>query len=159
MKTGRVAKLFARDPKTIIKWTDTFEEFFTPEAKGDGGNQRVYGLDDLVALNTIRILIGNRENETEIFSKLKSGYRESSLPPEFSALEGDKAIAVYAEMSQMKAEITSLREQLANGATMLDKKDSEIAGLNKEIALLNREIGKWQAMYEMLKAQNEDDDD
>jgi DNA-binding transcriptional MerR regulator len=158
MKTGRVAKLFARDPKTIIKWTDTFEEFFSPEAKGSDGNQRLYSLDDLFALNTIRILMGNRETEAVVHNKLKSGYRETSLPPEFSVLEGDKAIAVYAEMSQMKAEITSLREQLTNSATTIDKKDAEISGLNREIAQLNREIGKWQAMYEMLKEQNEEDE-
>lgn len=157
MKTGRVAKLFARDPKTIIKWTDTFGEFFTPEAKGADGSQRVYSIDDLVALNTIRTLTGNRETENAIYIKLKSGFRETSLPPEFSALEGDKAIAVYAEMSQMKAEISALREQLTNSATTIDKKDAEISVLNKEIALLNREIGKWQAMYEMLKEQNDDE--
>ncbi|MBA3867556.1 MAG: hypothetical protein H0X30_00225 [Anaerolineae bacterium] len=157
MKTGRVAKLFARDPKTIIKWTDTFEDFFTEEAKGVGGNQRFYSMDDLITLNTIRTLTGNRETEAVIINKLQSGYRETSLPPEFTALEGDKAIAVYAEMSQMKAEITSLREQLTNTASIVDKKDSEISGLNREIAQLNREIGKWQAMYEMLKEQNDED--
>jgi DNA-binding transcriptional MerR regulator len=151
MKTGRVAKMFGRDPKTIMKWADTFPDFFTPEARGEGGEQREFNHMDLIALNTIKYLMGQREDQQTINVKMEAGYRETSLPPEFASLESDKALAVYAEMGSLKAENSTLKEQLRGKDEIIDKKDNEIARLN-------REIGKWQAMYDMLKEQNEDGD-
>ena len=147
MKTGRVAKMFERDSKTIIKWIDMFPDFFTPEAKGQGGNQRDFLLDDLIAINTIKILVAGRHSESDIQAKMTSGFRETQLPPEFVSLEGTKALAVYTEMSALKSanfmqanEIKQLREQLNE----------------KEKALMEKseEIGKWKALYNMLKEQD-----
>ena len=150
MKTGRVAKMFQRDPKTIMKWVDTYPAFFTIGARGPGGNQREYELADLIALNTIRTLVALREEPYTIEEKLTSGYRENSLPPEFSSIEGEKAIAVYAEMSQLKAKYDESTAENVRLREQLKEKDQQLMDKSEE-------IGKWKTMYRMLKEQGSDD--
>jgi len=53
-------------------------------------------------------------------------------------------------MSQLKVENRAMREDLT-------REREESRNKDVEIARLNREVGKWQALYEFLKEQGSDD--
>lgn len=150
MKTGKVAKLFGIDPKTVTGWVDEFDEFFSAAAKAEESTQREYLPEDLIVLNTIKVERVKRSEVEQIRAVLASGHREINLPPQATVIGGDAAIAVYAQMKELEVK--------------LDESTREIERLRKDgkekdekIEKLNREIGKWQTLYEMLKDDADDD--
>ena len=152
MKTGTVAKRFDLDQKTIKIWTDMFPDYFTDGALGEGRTQRDYQMEDLSILNTIKIERSRNIPFEQIGAKLAAGDIDSNLPPEFTSIEGDNAIQVYSQIKGFQIQIEGLLEEVDR--LRKDGKEKE-----DKIERLNREIGKWQAMYEMLKEQTDDDDD
>ena len=158
MKSGQVGQLFKRDPKTVKDWTDEFAEFFTKEALGENGRQREYSPDDLVILNTINNAKGERLEPEQIRAKLAAEDLDVNLPPEATAIQGDKAMAVYNEIRHLKAQAANavaeaerLRTELENEKTLNRKTQQE---LNEKLIAANREAAAWQARYEMLKEQD-----
>ena len=151
MKTGTVAKRFDLDQKTIKLWTDMFPDYFTDGALGIGRTQRDYQIEDLAILNTIK----NERTRTvpfeQIGAKLAAGDIDTNLPPEFASIDGENAIAVYSQIKGFQIQIDSLLQEVER--LRKDGKEKE-----DKIERLNREIGKWQAMYEMLKEQTDDED-
>jgi DNA-binding transcriptional MerR regulator len=151
MKTGTVAKRFDLDQKTIKMWTDMFPDYFSEGALGEGRTQRDYQMEDLPILNTIKIERSRNVPFEQIGAKLAAGDIDSNLPPEFTSIEGDNAIAVYSQIKGFQIQIEGLLQEVER--LRKDGKEKE-----DKIERLNREIGKWQAMYEMLKEQMDDDD-
>ena len=151
MKTGTVAKRFDLDQKTVKTWTDMFPGSFTPEGRGEGRTQRDYQMEDLLVLNTIKNDRARNISFEQIAAKLAAGDLDTNLPPEFTSIEGDSAIAVYSQIKGYQIQIEGLIQEVDR--LRKDGKDKD-----EKIERLNREIGKWQAMYEMLKEQNEDDE-
>lgn len=149
MKTGQAAKLFGVDNKTITDWVDRFAEFFTEPAKKDGRIQRKYEVEDLYVLNTIRSERSQSTEWGEIQAKLASGYRDLTMPPQYTNIEGERAIAVYAELSGLKLQLETERQEK-------ERLRQELQAEREKNSQLNREVGKWQALYEMLKDQNND---
>lgn len=152
MKTGTVAKRFDLDQKTIKMWTDMFPDYFSAGALGEGRTQRDYQMEDLPILNTIKIERARNVPFEQIGAKLAAGDIDSNLPPEFTSIEGDNAIAVYSQIKGYQIQIESLLQEV-------DRLRKDGREKEDKIERLNREIGKWQAMYEMLKEQMDDDDD
>jgi len=150
MKTGQVAALFKKDPKTITKWVDTYTDYFSEEARKGTGGQRIFDASDLIVINTLKLFTGRGYDEQEIHIRLQSGERETALPPDAQSIDGMKAVAVFTEMSQLKVENRAMREDLT-------REREESRNKDVEIARLNREVGKWQALYEFLKEQGSDD--
>jgi DNA-binding transcriptional MerR regulator len=151
MKTGKTAKLFGIDPKTVTAWVDEFAEFFSEKARRGDGTQRDYLPEDLIVLNTIKTERASRAEIETIRAKLRTGYRDTVLPPESIHMDKDNALVVYGQLKALEAQLDivnrdndQLREEL--------KQDRET------IARLNQEIGKWRALYEMLKEQQDDDE-
>ncbi len=152
MKTGTVAKRFDVDQKTIKIWTDMFPDHFTDGALGEGRTQRDYQMEDLVILNTIKMERSRNIPFEQISAKLAAGDIDANLPPEFTSIDGDNAIAIYSQIKGFQIQIEGLLEEVDR--LRKDGKEKE-----DKIERLNREIGKWQAMYEMLKEQTDEDDD
>lgn len=152
MKTGTVAKRFDLDQKTVKMWTDMFPDYFTASALGEGRTQREYQMEDLAVLNTIKNERSRNVPFEQIGAKLAAGDFDTNLPPEFTAIEGENAIAVYSQIKGFQIQIEGLLQEVER--LRRDGKEKE-----DKIERLNREIGKWQAMYEMLKEQMEEDDD
>lgn len=152
MKTGTVAKRFDLDQKTIKMWTDMFPSYFSDGALGEGRTQRDYQVEDMAIINTIKIERARNVPFEQIGARLAAGDIDHNLPPEFAAIEGENAIAIYSQIKSFQVQIDSLLQEVER--LRKDSKEKE-----DKIERLNREIGKWQAMYEMLKAQTEDDDD
>lgn len=151
MKTGTVAKRFDLDQKTVKIWTDMFPDYFTPEGRGEGRTQRDYQMDDLLILNTIKNERAKNVPFEQIAAKLAGGDIDTNLPPEFTSIEGDSAIAVYSQLKGYQIQLEGLLQEV-------DRLRKDGKEKDEKIERLNREIGKWQAMYEMLKEQNEDGD-
>lgn len=152
MKTGTVAKRFDVDQKTIKIWTDMFPDYFSDGALGEGRTQRDYEMEDLIIINTIRVERAKNMPFEQIGAKLAAGDLNTDLPPEFASIDGDSAIAVYSQIKSFQVQIDNLSQEVERLRKEGKEKDDKIERLN-------REIGKWQAMYEMLKDQAEDDDD
>lgn len=153
MKSGEVAKRFKIDPKTVKAWVAEYAEFFSAGAKGEGEGQLQVAFEpsDLVILNTIRVERGLKTDKEVIRAKLVAGERHESLPPEFKTIEGDNAIVVYTQLKAMEMRVQSLQEEIERLRTVEQTKDQTIAELN-------REVGKWQARYEILKEQSDSKD-
>jgi predicted nuclease with TOPRIM domain len=69
---------------------------------------------------------------------------DTRLPPEFASLDGEQAIAVYTEVAALRSQNETLAEEN-------ERLRGEVAAKDEKIERLNREVGKWQALYEMLK--------
>lgn len=153
MKSGEVAKRFKIDPKTVKAWVAEYPEFFSKGAKGEveGQLQVTFEPADLVTLNTIRVERSLKSDKETIRAKLAAGERHESLPPEFTTIEGDNAIVVYTQLKALEVRVQTLQEEVERLRGVEQSKEQTIAELN-------REVGKWQARYEILKEQLENKD-
>lgn len=108
MKISKVASGFKRDPKTIKRVTDDYPKFFTDDAKReeDGKRtQRFFHMEDLEVINSIFRWEYEGMDADQIRSKLEDGVRERDLPPEFTSIDGENALTVYAELKTMRQQI------------------------------------------------------
>jgi DNA-binding transcriptional MerR regulator len=149
MKTGSVAKLFGIDPKTVTGWVDEFAEFFSDSAKGIGQTQRMYLTEDLIVINTIKAERAVRTEVETIRAKMSSGHRHTALPPQ-EPMNRESSLALYGQLMTLQAQLEDekrekevLREQLRLSQEKTDR--------------LNQEVGKWRALYELLKEKEEKD--
>jgi DNA-binding transcriptional MerR regulator len=168
MKTGKVAKLFGIDPKTVTGWVDEFAEFFSPDAKGEDSTQREYLPEDLIVLNTIKVERVKRSEVEQIRAILASGHREVNLPPQASVIGGEAALAVYAQMKELEVkleeyslEIERLRQKneddwkRANEQMRIEREANQA-----KIEQLIEEKTEWRMRYQALKKRiGETDDD
>ncbi len=143
MKTGKVAKLFGIDPKTVTGWVDEFSEFFSQSALATNHTQRNYTPEDLIVLNTIKNERAHRTELETIRAKLVAGYRDNVLPPETSYMDKDSAVAIF---GQLKVLQTQLEDQQRENQQLREELREEREANSR----LNREIGKWQGRYEGL---------
>ncbi len=168
MKTGTVAKRFDLDPKTVTGWTDMFAEFFTTGAKGEGQTQRDFQPEDLWVINTIKLERSRNAPFEQIRARLASRDFDTNLPPEFTTIEGDSAITVYAEMREMRvklenaeAEIERLREQVDDERKRADEQLRTEREMNQaKLEQLIVEKTEWRMRYQsLLKQVGQADDD
>ncbi len=144
MKTGKAAKIFGIDIKTVQRWTDDFAEFFSPEARGEGRTQRSYNPQDMIVLNTIMGLRAKRAEAEEIRAKLASGDLDTTLPPEATSIPGESAIVVYTRVKQLELALTHYQEQVeqlrADAQSERERYESKIEGLHEQIGELKAEL-------------------
>ena len=152
MKTGTLAKRLKIDSKTVKAWTDEFKEFFTEDAlkELDGQTQRFYHTDDIVTLNTIRVMKGKKQSAEQIRQQLEDGFRERNMPPELSTLDAESAVLVYAEVAQLRLQIKERDEELLRLRQQLGEKDDRIIRAE-------REAERWKTRYEDLKESMDED--
>jgi DNA-binding transcriptional MerR regulator len=114
MKTGKVAKVFGVDRKTISNWTDMpqFRRFFTEEAHGVDRTQRDYLEPDLLVINTIRVLRNKSMDWDDIAAYLASGERERELPPSAFFTETTAPIAQYGRIVELQTSLDATEEQV-----------------------------------------------
>ena len=148
MKTGAVAKRFDVDPNTITAWTDRYSDFFSPEALGKDGKQRNYQPEDIIALNTIRTERAKNTTWEDLRAILESGYRNETLPPDFTPIDGAKAITVYTEMRELKTQLTNANAEIERLREDNTVKQNRIEGLI-------RESTEWRIRYEIEKEKHE----
>ena len=152
MKTGTLAKRLKIDPKTVKSWTDEFREFFTKDAiKDDGVTQRDYHADDILVLNTIRVLKNRKLSSERIRDQLQQGYREQTLPPELSSIDGENAMLVYTEVAQLRLHIQTLETENERLRQQLGERD-------ERVIRAEREAERWKTRYEILKEQMDEDE-
>ena len=175
MKISKVASGFRRDPKTIKRITDDYPTFFTDDAvREEEGKrtQRFFHVEDLEVINSILRWEYEGLDHTQISTKLDEGERERDLPPDFTNIEGENALTVYAELRTMRLQIEQYQERIAEITGQyedridqltgqLDAKDETIADLNeahrRELVEVAREAERWKVRYEDLKERLEKD--
>jgi DNA-binding transcriptional MerR regulator len=165
MKTGTAAKRFDVDQNTIIAWTKRFSEFFTKEALAEGQTQRDYQFEDVIVLNTIRVERSKNTTWEEIRALLGSGYRDENLPPEFTSIDGTKAISLYAELRELSVQLRKANEEIervrkdqaAEREQMRQQQAVERERYEKRIESLIREATEWKIRYEVMKEQLDDE--
>jgi len=114
MKTGKVAKVFGIDRKTVSNWTDMpqFQRFFSSEAKGINRTQRDYIEPDLLVINTIRAMRNKSMDWDEIAVALESGERERELPASAMLVETTAPIAQYGRIVELQTALEASEEQI-----------------------------------------------
>lgn len=155
MRTGKVAKLFGIDIKTVQRWTDEFGDFFTEQAKGIGKPQREYAPEDLIVLNTVLKLRSQRAEPEKIRAVLTSRDFDTSLPPEATDISGESAVMVYAQIKALEARHEQDQQQI-------EYLQNELERERTRGDTILREVGKWQALaelYEKLWKEERDDKD
>lgn len=160
MKTGKVAKIFGVDPKTIVNWTDTevFKKFFTSEALATAGKtQRDYSEADLLVLNTIRIERAQGTDWEDIAVRLESGHREDELPPQAMLVETTAPIAQYGRILALSAERDAALAEVGRMKEELGERNKTIEQLQDEIKQLNREIGRLEGRLGYMEDRYKDE--
>ena len=183
MKTGKVAKAFGIDRKTVTNWTDMpqFQKFFTSEAQGIDRTQRDYLEPDLLILNTIRVMRNKSMDWEEIEIALENGERERELPASAMLVETTAPIAQYGRIIELQTALESAEEQidelkeevekLRDEAQQKDNKyqervdsvrneEREIARnreevLTQQLIQLNRQIARLELRIELMEDEDE----
>jgi DNA-binding transcriptional MerR regulator len=144
MKTGEAAKRLGVSNKTILNWTERFENFMSENAKPGAGLQRDFNTDDLNVLNTVMVESTHGTSWDRIEKLLAAGTRNTELPPETSVLAGESAIMVSQQLTVLKMERDQLAERLAES----NAEKKEAAATIRE---LEREIGRRDMKIETLE--------
>lgn len=155
MKTGKVAQIFNRDPKTILNWTQEVTEFLSDGAvlRGSGGKtQREYTEADIVVLNTVEALRRDGMNNwDDIRAALRSGQRVTELPPGMATVgTGESSLVIYQRMVQLQAVHETTLEKLAEAEERINTleqaaKEREDA-YREEIGALRERIGMYRGV-------------
>lgn len=152
MKSGKLAKLFSVDIKTLYRWTDEYSEFFSSDARGIGRTQREYGPQDMIVINTIMKLRQQRAEPEKIRAQLAAGDFDTTLPPEATSIEGENAVMVYTQLRVLEQQV-NLEKTRADTAEAAFEKERE---RNENLL---REVGKWQALAELYEKLWKDEKD
>lgn len=151
MKSGEAAKLLGVDPKTIANWIDRDElrGFFSPTARKEGINQRIFTDNDFAILNTIRYAtVADRASFSEVAALIESGelirdvpvnaaFSDTRVIPETQAIEQSKTAAAEHERDLLSMQLASADQRIA----MLEQRlAEEQAGRREDVERLMREI-------------------
>lgn len=172
MKTGKVAKVFGIDRKTVSNWTDMpqFKAYFTPEAQAINRTQREYTEPDILVLNTIRVLRQKGLDWDEIAAALAADERERELPPSAMLVETTAPIAQYGRIVELQTALEAAEEQIEELQEEIERLRAAIdtrvyaqqerverlmREANEREGKLQREIGKLEAIIDMLRSKDE----
>jgi DNA-binding transcriptional MerR regulator len=173
MKTGKVAKAFGVDRKTISNWTEMpqFKKFFTTDALGINRTQRDYLETDLLIINTIRVLRNRGDDWNEIADFLEKGERERELPASAMLVETTAPIAQYGRIVELQTALEAAEEQIEQLQDEIDRLQQRVDSVRNEerqvarereqelvgqIIHLNKELTRLEVRMEMMQ-ENQDD--
>ena len=155
-RPGEVRNRLKIDTKTLLSWVDRFSEFFSDDAKGivPGTLQRMYSEEDLIVVNTILKLRGERKDFEPIRQSLAAGYRDRDLPPIFYEMDGEKAVVVYSHVKEIEAKYEAAQEEIERLRAELDKQEEKYERLrSEERDKLQNEIRRLDQENAVLKYQ------
>jgi DNA-binding transcriptional MerR regulator len=159
MKTGKAAKVFGLDPKTITNWTDNalLSKFFSRDALGEvGASQRDYNEADILVLNTIRLERSRGADWLQIAELLETGVRDKDLPPTAMMVETTMPIAQFGKIATLITERDNLKSEVERLNQELEKRDTTIDRQQHRIEELNRQIGRLEGRLEQIKEDLDD---
>ncbi|MEO8611416.1 MAG: MerR family transcriptional regulator [Chloroflexota bacterium] len=133
MKTTKVAEMLGIDAKTVTNWTSNPElnEFFSLPARTDS-KARTYNEDDVLVLNTIRVLREGNMDWVDIAQRLDDNYRDSQLPPSALLVNTTTALATYNQLGLAQQRITDLETEVERLRGEVERRDE----MREEIGLL-----------------------
>lgn len=141
--------LFNISAPTVRTWADEFSEYLSPSANPPAHKTRYFTDEDVQVFATVSRMRDERASTDEIQTALADGIRDSlpvNLPKELIDITAsDMGLQLIRELEQMRQDI----EMLKSG-------DEEKQKLTDEIARLNRELGKLEALLEIERSKNSD---
>jgi len=168
-RSSDVQKLFGVSHDTIRRWADEFQQYLSPSANPGTGKHRLFTSDDVEKMALIHEMRRTNQAADDIAAALATGQR-GSIPDSVEARELDLRAGLQVqilqnELEQVQSELQASREDaqhwrdraktLEGQLEELRKQATDSTAANETIIALNREIGKLQAMLELLKG---DDD-
>jgi len=172
-KTIDVQQIFAISDETVRAWAREFSDYLSPLANPGTGRHRLFNLDDMRVFALVSEMKGKGLTFADIHVSLAAGER-GQFPPGGA----DQPIVNYdtsllldharQEIDQLKAAQQASRNENIRLQTRLEEREKRIAelesdhnqrdevnALHERLEKLQREMGKLEAMIELLKS---DDD-
>jgi len=144
-----IQNIFNISAPTVRTWAVDFADYLSPSANPEPNKTRYFTDDDLRVFGTIARLRDERYSTEQIKEALDNGVRDPMLvqvPTELIDITAsDVGLKLIQEIEQMRHDI----ELLKSG-------DEEKKRLTDEIARLNREIGKLEALLAIERNKNEE---
>lgn len=144
-KAGKIASKLNVHPDTVRLWVDTFEEFFSANARKGAGIRRAFTFDDETVINTIHELRKQKIDMEEIRARLKNNERISVLPAVNEPLP-ETAVEIYGKMRELELTIDTQRAEIdrlrAENKSEREEAQLEIRRLDRENAVLQNELNK-----------------
>lgn len=173
-KSTDVQKLFGISHETVRRWAEEFQQYLSPDATPGTGKHRVFNDDDLEVMALIADMRRKNRSPEDIAAALATGQR-GDIPDSLEARELDLRASLQVQIAQREIETLQLqlneaqqdaqqwRDKAQRLQGQLDAMQSQIAAgrgdelttARKQIEELNREIGKLQAMLELLKGKGD----
>jgi DNA-binding transcriptional MerR regulator len=179
--TRHAARLYnVKSEQTIRNWIKEFAEFFSARVSPGKGTDLLLSREDMTVLDLIASMRAERRPVDEIHATLRSGQRGNNpdyTPEQLDALTGgDFENYLSTQLNTLKLEledVTRERDELRTVVRPLQddkiRLETEKEGLEKQLddaknqihlaaereRKLLREIGKLEAMIDLLKSKNE----
>lgn len=173
MKTGKVAKAFGIDRKTVSNWTDMpqFQKYFSSDARGIDRTQRDYLESDILIINTIRVMRNKGMDWDEIAIYLEQGERERELPASAMLVETTAPIAQYGRIVELQTALDTAEEQIEELQEYIERLQERVDTVREderriarereqqlldEIIKLNRQMVRLEVRMEMMEEDDKD---
>jgi DNA-binding transcriptional MerR regulator len=127
MKTGDLERKFGVSGTTIRRWTETYKEFLSIEARGHDSRQRTITESDYLVLATINKLSNERASTEEIKTKLREGFRVEVE---------DIATIGYVDSRLVPAAVV---EQVIDASELLEKVQDKLEATEEKLAVVEKE--------------------
>lgn len=155
MKTGEVAKMMGVSSTTIANWTDQPEltEFFSIPARASdpGSAQRDYSSDDILVLNTIRLVKTRNNSWRDVAAILLTGHREDELPISATLTKSISPADQVVQLMRITNERDSARAQLKDAQEEITRLRKELESERGKTPELYKEIGRLEHTVQMLE--------
>jgi len=145
--TRHVANLFNLSRETVRKWCLEFGEFLSPTGQGGGKRHRYFTDDDLRVFSFVAQSKKDGATYADITASLKNNAR-GEIPSDVQMLavtspQKDSGL-LQRQVAGLTQRVHDLEIELAERRGRESALTEQIGSLQKEIARLNREIGKLE---------------
>jgi hypothetical protein len=145
--------------KTVANWTNekTIQTYLSDSAKRNAEDgttaQREFTQDDVWVLNTVRLHKTRINTWADIARLLEQGVREMQLPASAMLVETITNADKMELLVTTRQELEIARARIDDLSKQLEKEEEERKAAQKHSEELREEIGKWKALYNLLKEQ------
>lgn len=166
-KANEVAAHFDVTQQTVYRWTDDMKEFMSPSAHPDTKDKEyIYTDKDLSVFTELSRMRHQGGSTDTIINSIRSMILSDKLPafeglspPNKLTLNQEQHSELGSRIQSILQERDSYRDKLIEAEkqiAVLESKVGESDALRKQVNELHRELGKLEAIIEMLKEDKKD---
>lgn len=144
MKTGDLERKFGVSGTTIRRWTETYKEFLSIEARGHDSRQRTITESDYLVLATINKLSNERASTEEIKTKLREGFRVevediATIGYVDSRLVPAAVVEQVIDASELRIELAIVAKERDKLLVLLEKVQDKLEATEEKLAVVEKE--------------------